>query len=49
MKRYTDAEIDIMHCAAIDYANEHTTSGAEASNCFSNIIIIELLMKLLEK
>lgn len=49
MKRYTDDEIDVMHEAAIDLANENTKSGAIASLCVSNIIIIELFKRLLEK
>lgn len=49
MKRYSDAEIDVLHGAAISYANKYTIRGAETSITISNLIIIELLKRLLEK
>lgn len=49
MKRYTDDEIDVMHETAVDLANENSKSGSVASICVSNIIIIELFKRLLEK
>lgn len=49
MKRYTDDEIDVMHETAVDLANENKEYSSVMSTCVSNIIIIELFKRLLEK
>jgi len=49
MKRFDDKDLDIFHNVAIDLANENTDSGSIRSVCVSNIIIMELFNRLLEK